>query len=298
MNPDTLRHFLTLSRTLHFGRASRACHLSPSALSRSIQRLEEEVGARLLERDNRSVSLTAAGQSFQRYATEVLDRYALLQSELEQDAEQLTGSLSIFATVTACYSFLPDALADFRAAHAGVTLRLQTGNAEEALAELERDAVEISVAALPERLSAHLEASPILQTPLIFIAPRVRCGVSELVECRPVPWREVPLIAPRFGLTRRHLDRWLRARRIKPRIENEVAGNEAILSLVALGCGIGVVPRLVLEKSPLRRDVRVLVVRPALPSFRVGFLTKKKKLESPLIGAFWDSVTRTQSERA
>ena len=54
MDYDDLRLFLHLSRTLHFGRTSRECHISPSALSRTVQRLERELGWPLLERDHRT----------------------------------------------------------------------------------------------------------------------------------------------------------------------------------------------------------------------------------------------------
>src|SRR5690606_30075247 len=60
-----LRLFLHLSRSLHFGRTSTECHISPSALSRAIQRLERDVGHALFARDNRSVELTPKGKRFQ-----------------------------------------------------------------------------------------------------------------------------------------------------------------------------------------------------------------------------------------
>ena len=61
MDYEELRLFLHLSRSLHFGRTSRECHVSPSALSRTIQRLETEVGQPLFTRDRRSVELLPAG---------------------------------------------------------------------------------------------------------------------------------------------------------------------------------------------------------------------------------------------
>lgn len=72
MDLKPLRHFLSLAETLHFGRASAACHVSPSTLSQSIQHLENNLGVYLFERDNRSVSLTAEGIKFERYARETL----------------------------------------------------------------------------------------------------------------------------------------------------------------------------------------------------------------------------------
>jgi LysR family positive regulator for ilvC len=69
-----------------------------------------------------------------------------------------------------------------------------------------------------------------------------------------------------------------------------VPGNEAILSLVALGCGLGIVPRLVVDKSPLRTDVRVLDLGSELGEFRVGICTSRQSHRKPIVRAFWDSL--------
>ena len=72
MDIRQLRQFVHLAEGLHFGRASAACHISPSALSRSIRQLEAELGAMLFERDNRSVTLTRQGETFLAWARDVL----------------------------------------------------------------------------------------------------------------------------------------------------------------------------------------------------------------------------------
>ena len=61
MDLRNLELFLHLADSLHFGKSADAMAVSPSTLSRAIQRLEQEVGCPLFERDNRSVTLTAAG---------------------------------------------------------------------------------------------------------------------------------------------------------------------------------------------------------------------------------------------
>jgi LysR family positive regulator for ilvC len=103
------------------------------------------------------------------------------------------------------------------------------------------------------------------------------------------------MILPSSGLARDYVDRWFRKRRILPRIYGEVAGSEAILSLVSLGCGVGIVPRLVADQSPLKSSLAVLDIDPKLQTFRVGVCTEKKKLKSPVIKAFWESITPTAS---
>ena len=100
----------------------------------------------------------------------------------------------------------------------------------------------------------------------------------------------MPVVLPSSGLARDYVDRWFRKKRILPRIYGEVAGSEAILSLVSLGCGVGIVPRLVADQSPLKGSLSVLDVEPRLQMFRVGVCTEKKKLKSPVVKAFWESI--------
>ncbi|MCO4758589.1 MAG: HTH-type transcriptional activator IlvY, partial [Oceanospirillaceae bacterium] len=70
----------------------------------------------------------------------------------------------------------------------------------------------------------------------------------------------------------------------------QVAGNEAIVSMVSLGFGVGVVPRIVLDNSPLADRVQVLDVQPELEAYDVGLFALNKKLKSPLIRAFWEQL--------
>ena len=290
MDTDSLRLFLHLSRTLHYGRTSRECHKSPSALSRIIQRLEEEVGTPLFERDNKKVALTVHGEAMQRYASDALARWDELRDELKKERETLRGSLSVFASVTACQSFLPRLLSGFREAYPEIQLKLETGYAGDALQMLESSAVDVTVAALPHKVPRHLVSRVVAVTPLILVGPTAPCEVSRLVERRVVDWSQVPMVLPAQGLSRGDIDRWFRQKRVKPLVYSEVMGNEAILALVSTGCGVGLVPRLVMERSPLRGDVRALDVEPSIGEFRVGVCAQRRSLANPIVQAFWQAI--------
>jgi LysR family transcriptional regulator, positive regulator for ilvC len=291
MDHDSLRMFLSLSRTLHFGRTSKQVHKSASAVSRAIQRLEEELGHPLFERDNRTVKLTQQGEAFQRYAAEVLRSFDQLREALQSRGEALRGSVSVFASVTACQSFLPPLLSRFREAYPAVQLKLETGYAVDALEMLQRGAVDVTVAALPARVPRHLASRVVAVTPLVFVAPTAPCEVSRQVDKRAIDWAEVPLVLPAQGLAREAVDRWFKARRIKPYVYSEVMGNEALLALVSTGSGVGIVPKLVMDKSPLSGDVRKLEVEPRVGEFHVGVCTERRALSSPLVSAFWNAIS-------
>jgi LysR family positive regulator for ilvC len=290
MDDAALGHFLRLSETLHFGRASRDRHLSPSALSRVVKRLEDEVGWPLFERDKRTVRLTAQGRELAVYARRALGEWDDLRRRLRRPDDALSGQISVFASVTACQSFLPRVLAAFRARHPEVHIQLETGYAADALEMARTGAVDVAVAALPERVPPALAARVVLHTPLVFVAPAADCDAARLVRKQPVPWADVPIVLPAAGQARRDADRWFRRQRLAPRLYGEVPGSEAILSLVALGCGVGIVPAIVFDKSPLRRELRRLPTNPPIGVFRVGVATPTRRLQSPLVRAFFDSL--------
>ena len=284
MDSRTLKQFLALADNLHFGRASEASHVSPSALSRGIRRLEEELGTTLFERNNRSVALTRAGSLFLTYARESLGLWDLVRNELMEESGELHGEISIYCSVTASYSFLFDILTRFRHDHPHVEIKLHTGDPEDAIARIHAGQEDIAIGAKPQKLQAGLAFRLIEFSPLVFIASKKHPALNSS------DWSENPMILPERGLARQRVDDWFRTLGVQPRIYAQVAGNEAIVSMVSLGFGVGVVPRIVLDNSPLFHTIRVLDVKPRLDDYEVGLFALEKRLASPLINAIWSQL--------
>jgi LysR family positive regulator for ilvC len=292
MDIRLLKQFINLASSLHFGRASEASHVSPSALSRSIRQLEDEVGVSLFERDNRSVALTHAGEVFLSYAREALGQWDDLRNELLAKAGELQGEVSIYCSVTASYSFLYELLSRFRSAHPRIEIKLHTGDPEHAIRRVLAGDEDMAIGARPDPAPAGLAFKPIATTPLVFIAAGQSPPDPRLTRRRPVPeaWAATPMIVSEAGLARRRLDSWFRQLNIQPNIYAQVAGNEAIVSMVSLGFGVAVVPQIVLDNSPLADKVMVLDVRPRLKAYDVGLFAQDRKLKSPIINAFWKQL--------
>ena len=292
MDTRVLQQFVHLAEALHFGRASEISHVSASALSRSIRQLEAEVGVTLFERDNRSVSLMHEGELFLAYARESLTAWDVIRNTLMAGADELHGQVSMYCSVTASYSFLFDILSEFRRDHPRIEIKLHTGDPEHAIARVLSGQEDIAIGARSDPLPNALAFKPIAVSPLVFIAARDNREAGRLARGDPDPgqWTQMPMILSESGLARRRVDAWFRALGVTPEIYAQVAGNEAIVSMVSLGFGIGVVPRIVLENSPLAGKIRVLKVRPELKAYEVGLFTLQKKLKSPLIDAFWSQL--------
>lgn len=297
MTLDDCRAFVALADALHFARAARQLSMSPSALTRSVQRLESELGQRLLFRDKRNVALSRAGHVFLSYAQRQLEAHTELREQLAQETEQPTGELRIACTVTACHSILPDLLSRCRARYPGINLQLVTSDAVEALSRLQRG--EAHVAVVPEPTDERgLSFAPLSTTPLRVIAPNsdqalqaAAAGTSRPTSNRATSstaLAEAPVILPESGLERERFVSWLGARGVQsPRIYAEVNGNEAIIAMVSLGCGLGLVPELVLTGSPLRDTITTPSVPDPPAGYTVGLCAQTRRLQTRALAAFW-----------
>lgn len=296
MDIRELQLFLKLAETLHYTRTSHLMAISPSALSRTIQRMEDQVGQRLFFRDNRGVILTPAGQRFREYARDVLDQWLSLQNDLSGDENELRGELTLYSSVTGCYTILPDLLSLCRRQFPGIHIKLKTGSAADAVAAVVNGYSDLSVAAEPDVLSENLIFLNVTETPLQLVVPSMDCDINTKISANDKPWYELPLILPEKGLARKRIDRFFRSHHIHPEIYAEADGNEGIMALVSLGFGVGIVPSLVRETSPMRDSIRVLEEVEELAPYKVGLCVNRRNSQTPVVRAFTSLVESSQGD--
>ncbi|PHR29823.1 MAG: HTH-type transcriptional activator IlvY [Desulfotalea sp.] len=290
MNIRELELFRHLSSSLHFGKSALECNITPSGMTRTIQRLENEIGVPLFFRNNRTVTLTPAGILFKDYCDDTISRYQLFQNDLKSDAV-LRGELTLYCSITAILSILPKIFQKYRTTHPYVSLHVQTGDAANALNMLRTREVDIAIAALPDQHFPEIEFLELTETPLLFISPKffpeTVCYTKDGID-----WKKTPFIFPSKGLSRTRVETWFAEKGIRPYIYSQIAGNEAIISMVAMGAGVGIVPQLVLEKSGLKNEIEVLETSPRLKPFVVGACALAQSRENNLVRSFWSIVER------
>lgn len=292
MDYDSLNIFSNLTETMHFGKTSKKCFISASGLSRIIKRMEKEIGRELFIRDNHSVSITPAGLLMKEYARETLERWRIFKEIIENEQEHLHGELNIYCSVTASYEILQKALNTFRVLHPYVHIKLQTGEEAIAIQMVQNKSADISIAAKPDKLPDNLEFIELAVTPLLFIAPKSNCFISNELRQDINKWWDLPLILPEHGLARTRIDELFRKNKKKLNIYADVSGNEAIITMVSLGCGIGIVPELVLIQSPLKKEIQVIDIGPKLKPYHVGFCINKKRNIPMPVKTFWDILNK------
>ena len=97
------------------------------------------------------------------------------------------------------------------------------------------------------------------------------------------------MILPDIGPSKRIVHHWLSEQGIRPRVYASVGGNEAILSMVALSCGIAIIPEIVVEYSAIAEKVNMLPISD-IESYRLGLCCQQKRRKEPIIKAFLEEA--------
>ena len=273
MNFYELEAFLALAKTLHFGKTASKLNMSPSALTRLISRLEEELGVSLFDRNNRQIYLTDQGKIFEKFAQESLSKRADLKVSLSGNGERIEGVLPLYASVTACYTILPDFIKRLTEKYPGIQLSVETGDPAAAISAVKENRALLAIGAIPETGLASMETVSVVKTPLVYAASKN--GPYTKLEGSPQDiLSSVPLVLPKAGLARSRFDKWIKSRNVKPIIAAETEGNEAILAIAQLGLGIGLVPQIVLENGPYKGEFIIHTAGNILGYYDVGFIRK------------------------
>ncbi|WP_338019537.1 LysR family transcriptional regulator [Saccharothrix deserti] len=246
MELNSLKQFLVVARLEHLSRAADELHIAQPSLSRTIARLEGELGTPLFERSGR-LRLNDAGKLFRDHVERALGELAAGRRAV---AEATSEGLGTVRLASETFLTLTGPLAAYKRAHPSVEIELHWSLAEDMARRLRAQDVDLCVASQPIHAEG-LESTQLFDeavgvgTPLDHpLAGRTSVSIDELAD--------QPFITAREGhWIRRLLDRLFAARNLTPKIVCESDEPSAIADLISVGLGIGLVPAFA-RRSPTR----------------------------------------------
>src|SRR6185503_1168378 len=144
-----LRTFVAVAEQRHFARAASLCNLSQPAVSHQIALLEGELGAKLLNRAARRVSLTVAGEVFLEEARRILAAIDRARERMQEVARGAVGRIRLGATATPGLYWLPPLLARYRQAHQTYDLRFEIAPLHAIAERVARNDLDMAIVAGP-----------------------------------------------------------------------------------------------------------------------------------------------------
>lgn len=291
-----LRAFVTVAQLGSFRAAAQSLHVSQPALSRRVDKLEQALGMRLLERSTRKVELNAMGRAFLPRAQHVLSELEGALLGMVDLSERIRGLVTVACIPSAVDNFVARAASIFHARFPRIRLRVLDQSATDVLLAVSRSEADFGISYLGIR-EPDLEFQELAREPFVLA-----CRPDHpLAQRRRVRWAEladVDCIGLASGSGNRLLiDQGLAQLAARPRWIGEVLHVPALLSVIQAGLGVGAVPAHGLAGPAGHGLVSVELVEPLL-SRQVGILSKRGQPASPAVQAFRDVVVAEAEARA
>jgi LysR family transcriptional regulator, low CO2-responsive transcriptional regulator len=290
MDFDQLESFLEVARLSSFSRAAEKRFCTQPAISSQIRTLEEEVGARLLDRSGGRVSLTAAGKLFLRYAGDTLERRKMILTEIAETERVLRGEIVVGANEGTCLHILPEVFAQFKRDYPSVSVSIKRSDYANILEAILENIVDVGVVSLP-LTDKRFEAQMIHRDELVVIAALDH----PLAAQKSVTVAEVstyPLVVPKLGHTRDALDALFYDHHLKPTFAMELDSSELLKRFVVAGVGVGFVARSNIEGDIRAKDLVAITFADAQIRRDLAMVFRKDKSLSRAAKAFMEIAVK------
>lgn len=290
MELDQLRYFLRVAERQSFTRAAEDLAISQPALSRSIQRLEEEFGQPVFERKTRSVSLTDAGILLQSRAQQVLTILDDTKAEITDDGQ--SGRVRVGAIPTIAPYFLPQVLRQFSREFPKATLIVQENTTDALLKSCTQGEIDLAILALPIP-ARYLDVEELFEEELLLVLPPDHPLVDKekirLTDVEPYPF----VLLDEAHCLSDNIVSFCRQRAFHPVAVERTSQLAMVQELVSLSHGISMIPSMArqLDQSD-RRVYRSIAGKK--PTRMIAVVWNPYRFQSRLIEAFRDRLRRSR----
>ena len=239
-----LRYFVAVAKELHFGRAAERLGMAQPPLSQQIKALEQQLGVQLLLRTKRRVELTAAGKVFVQEAQKLLAQAEQAVHVAQRAARGEIGQLEVGFVSGAVYGKVPAIFRLMRTRYPEMSLILRELTTEEQMEAIQAQRLDVGLIRPPVIFEESLAIRIIAKEPLVAVLPRAHPLAARrkiaLKALAAEPFLQVPRhVAPGF------YDQFVSIcaqAGFFPRIIQEARTTQTIVSLVAVGMGVSIVP--------------------------------------------------------
>jgi len=293
MDFDQIETFLEVARLSSFSRAAEKRFRTQPAISSQIRALEEEVGARLLDRSGGKVSITAPGKLFQKFAEEMLEARKAMLTAIAETERVPRGEIVVGANEGTCLHILPEVFAEFKKQYPDVAVNITRSDYAKILESVIDNSVDFGVVSLPVN-DPRLTVVLIHRDELVIIAPPQH-PLAKMKSATISETAEFPLIVPKAGHTRDALENLFHERRLKPRYTMELDSSELLKRFVAADAGVGFIARSNVQEDVRARALAAIPISDAQVRRDLALVFRKDKALSRAALAFIDIAVKIKN---
>ncbi|MEZ5384768.1 MAG: LysR family transcriptional regulator [Prosthecobacter sp.] len=286
---EALEQFVCVARTKNFTRAADELHLSQSALSRAIQKLEEQLGRPLFERKPREVVLTDLGELLLERSKVILQLVDDTFSELSESGRR--GRIRLGAIPTIAPYFLPGLLGSFAEKHPDISVIVQEDTTENLIKRCSHGEIDLAILALPI-IAKYLEVEPLFDEELLLVVPVGHpLATAKKVAIDAVEGFPFVMLNEAHCLSE-NISSFCRRKAVQPVTVERTSQLTTVQELVALDHGVSIVPEMARRIDTSDRRV-YRSFNGEKPQRTVAMLWNSYRFQSKATKALMDHLRKT-----
>lgn len=289
MDFEQLRTFLEVCRLRSFSRAAEKLMVTQPAISAQIRTLENEVGARLFDRDGGKVTFTAAGKVFEPFAEHCLQCHSHIMVAIGELHRSPRGEISVSANEATSLYVLPNVFAQFKRQYSRVGLSIVRADRMRTLESVLNREVDFGIISLPLK-DPRLLVDVIHRDEVVLVAPKNHSLAAREV----VRFAEIlqhSLLLPKQGRQRELIEDLFRSYDVQPRVAMEVESSELLKRLIVAGLGVGFLPRTNVFTDEKAGTVQIIKLEGVRLSRELAVVFRKDKTLTRAAHAFLEIAT-------
>lgn len=294
-NLNDLQAFRAVAELNSFRKAAASLHVSQPAFSRRIEKLEEALGVRLLERTTRRVSLTAVGRDFDRKVKELLDDLDQTLLGIRGVTTTRMGEVTIACVPSTVYYFLSQVISRYHAQYPKIRVKILDASANEVLTAVSRSEADFGINFVGGQ-EADIEFRPLLEERFVAACRRDH----PLAKRRQVTWADLAeydyISVSKASGNRLLLDQALSNVQRLPQSIYETQHVTTTLGLVEAGLGIAAVPSIAMPGPDHPLLVSVPLTDPVVTR-KIGLIRRKSRALTPAAQQLYDFLSEIKVAR-
>ena len=297
---NDLQAFRAVAELSNFRQAAEAVNISQPAFSRRIEKLEEALGVKLLDRTTRRVSLTAVGRDFARKVQGLLDELDNTLLGIKGITATRLGEVTVACVPSTVYYFLSQVVKRYRERYPKIRVKVFDASANEVLAAVSRSEADFGINFIGSQ-EPDIDFAPLLEERFVAACRRDHA----LARKRRVSWAELAahdfITVAKASGNRLLIDQALAGVAGRPQSLYEAQHVTTLLGLVEAGLGVAAVPSLAMPARDHPLLVSIPLDEPVVTRV-VGLIRRRGRSLSPaaqqLYDCFGESATSTLPARS
>ncbi|MCM8532803.1 MAG: LysR substrate-binding domain-containing protein [Lentisphaeraceae bacterium] len=288
MNLRSLEYFVTVAKELHFNRAADICGVSQPALSIQLQKLEDELGVRLFERNNKKIIITKAGEALLSRASLILQEVKDIKSMAQNFADPYSGDLKLGAFPTLSPYLFPKIIPDLKDSYPEMKFFLYEEKTDVLLKMLNEGDVDAAFIALPIE-EKYLEYEEVFAEDFLLAVPQTSSlATQKSVTVKNLEDESLLLLAEGHCLRDQALD-FCQKNKVSETFDFKASSLETLRQMVTAGVGMTLIPKCALQHSDM---IKYLPFSGKAPGRKIALVWRKTSTRVDVLKEVADDVRR------